>query len=306
MQSNRRKLFIAIASSAAVFLVLLSGPESQTSDSYSQIREVIRSAPEPKVLEISPDLNSRYFPWINPVPVSFQSVDPAKNDPRFMRAASLGAEELSKYLTNEGVTHLLIANKGLERNRIFYRWGVGPSVDVALTEPLFRAVAVAYGDYPATLYMVEKVELDEFCSECLGVRLEWNGVRESAIDTSRYGYVDGPNIVWILGQDRPSLRLVSSVISDNRYRVTFEIIAAYGDNAPHQILKFQTEEGAQFEKIVGGPSKKISVEMAVGKELKINSVLPCMVPAVAQLEAGNQDTRELCFGISSIKVEEIR
>jgi hypothetical protein len=30
-----------------------------------------------------------------------------------------------------------------------------------------------------------------------------------------------------------------------------------------------------------------------------------MVPAVAQLEQGNQDLRELCFGISSIKVEEI-
>jgi len=267
---------------------------------------VLSRTPEVKVLEISPDLNARYFPWINPVPVSFQSIDPAKNDTRFMRAASLGVEELSKFLTNEGITHLLIANTGQERDRIFFRWGLGPSVDVVLEEPLFRAVAVAHGEYPATLYEVEQVELDGFCSECQGVRLEWEGVRESAMDTSRHGYVDGPGIVWILGQDQPSLRLMSSVDSGFKYRVTFGVIAAYGDNAPPQILKFQTEEGVQFEKIVGGPSREISVEVGLGEELEIQSVLPCMIPAIAQLEAGNQDTRELCFGVSSIKVEEIK
>lgn len=306
MQSNRRKLLKVAATSIAAFMILMFGSDGQTSDSYAQIREVIRSTPESKVLEISPDLNSRYFPWINPVPVSFQSVDPAKNDPRFMRAASLGIEELSKFLTNEGITHLLVANTGQERDRIFFRWGLGPSVDVVLEEPLFRAVAVAHGEYPATLYEVEQVELGGFCSECQGVRFEWEGVRESAINTSRYGYVDGPGIVWILGQDQPSLRLMSSVDSGFKYRVTFGVIAAYGDNAPPQILKFQTEEGVRFEKIVGGPSREISVEVGLGEELEIQTVLPCMVPASAQLEAGNQDTRELCFGVSSIKVEEIK
>lgn len=306
MQSNRRNLLILVATCFAVLMFLLFEPESRTSDSYSQIRAVISRTPESKVLEISPDLNARYFPWINPIPVTFQSVDPAKNDSRFMRAASISVEELSKFLTYEGITHLLIADLGQEKNRIFYRWGVGPSVDIALAEPLFRAVAVAYGDYPATLYEVEQVELDRFCTECQGVRLEWNGVRESAINASRYGYVDGPDIVWILGQDQPSLRLMSSVDSGVRYRVTFEIVAAYGVNAPPQILKFNTEKGVQFEKIIGGPSREVSVELDVGKELEIHSVLPCMVPAVAQLEPGNGDTRELCFGISSIKVEEIR
>jgi hypothetical protein len=306
VQSRRRNLLIFATSWFAVSMFLLFGPESRTSDSYSRIREVLSRTPEVKVLEISPDLNARYFPWINPVPVSFQSIDPAKNDTRFMRAASLGVEELSKFLTNEGITHLLIANTGQEGDRIFFRWGLGPSVDVVLEEPLFRAVAVAHGEYPATLYEVEQVELDGFCSECQGVRLEWEGVRESAMDTSRHGYVDGPGIVWILGQDQPSLRLMSSVDSGFKYRVTFGVIAAYGDNAPPQILKFQTEEGVQFEKIVGGPSREISVEVGLGEELEIQSVLPCMVPAIAQLEAGNQDTRELCFGVSSIKVEEIK
>jgi hypothetical protein len=306
VQSRHRNLLILATSWFAVIMFLLFGPESRTSDSYSRIREVLSRTPEVKVLEISPDLNARYFPWINPVPVSFQSVDPAKNDPRFMRAASLGVEELSKFLTNEGITHLLIANTGQESDRIFFRWGLGPSVDVVLEEPLFRAVAVAHGEYPATLYEVEQVELDGFCSECQGVRLEWEGVRESAINTSRHGYVDGPGIVWILGQDQPSLRLMSSVDSGFKYRVTFGVIAAYGDNAPPQILKFQTEEGVQFERIVGGPSREISVEVGLGEELEIQSVLPCMVPAIAQLEAGNQDTRELCFGVSSIKVEEIK
>ncbi len=284
---------------------MLFVPGNETSDSYSQVRAVISRTTAPKVLEISPDLNSRYFPWINPIPNSFQSLDPAKNDPRFLRAASIGIEELSKFLTYEGITHLLVAKTGQERNRIFYRWGVGPSVDISLVEPFFREVAEVYGEYPATLFEVEHVGLDGFCSECQGVKLEWKGLREAAIDTSRYGYVDGSEFVWILGQDQPSIRLISNINSDVRYQVTFEIIAAYGDNAPPQILKFQTEKGAQFEKIVGGIRKMVSVELEVGNELEIQAVLPCMVPAIAKLEPGNQDTRQLCFGISSIKVEEI-
>ena len=305
MQSKRRNLFILVATCFAVMAFSLFGPEGQTSDSYSQIRAEISRTPESRVLEISPDLNARYFQWINPIPVTFQSVDPEKNDQRFMRAASMGAEELSRFLSYEGITHLLVADTGQQRNRVFYRWGVGPSVDVALSEPLFRAVAVAYGDYPATLFEVEQVDLDGFCSECQGVWFEWEGLRESAVNTARYGYVNGPDIVWILGQDRPSLRLQSNVDSGIRYQVVFTVVAAYGDDAPPQILKFQTKEGAQFEKIVAGPGRDISVELSVGEELEIHSVLPCMVPAIAQLEAGNQDLRELCFGISSLKVKEI-
>lgn len=281
-------------------------PNSQSLDSYSQIREEISRTANSKVLEISPDMNARYFPWVNPIPTANQSADPAKNDPRFMRAASISSEELSMFLTSEGITHVLIAGVERESNRIFFRWGEGPSVNIVLTEPLFQEVAVAYGEYPATLFEVKQSNLSGFCSDCPGVQFEWGGIRESAINTSRYGYVDGPNLVWILGQEQPSLRLNSSVKSGFEYLVTIEIVAAYGDGAPPQIVKFKTDAGVQFESIVGGPGTKVSVKLVIGEELVINPVLPCMIPAVAQLEEGNQDTRQLCFGIASIKVEEIK
>jgi hypothetical protein len=281
-------------------------PNRDSSDSYSIIRSQISQTPNARVLEVAPDLQPRYFPWINQIPAALVSADPAQDDRRFMRAASIGQSELSKYLNEQRVTHLLVAPLNGERNHLFYRWSNTPSVNIRLTEPFFREVARAYGDYPASLFEVVPLETSDFCSSCSGVELQWSGVRETAIDTSRYGYIDGPDIVWILGQDQPSLRLITGVNSGVRYRVVFKIIAAYGESAPPQILKFQTEKGAQFEKIVGGPSREVSVELGVGKELEIHAVLPCMIPAVTQLEVGNQDTRELCFGISSIKVEEIK
>jgi len=281
-------------------------PNRDSSDSYSIIRSQISQTPNSRVLEVAPDLQPRYFPWINQIPAALTSADPAQDDRRFMRAASIGQSELSKYLNEQRVTHLLVAPLNGERNHLFYRWSNTPSVNIRLTEPFFREVARAYGDYPASLFEVVPLETSDFCSSCSGVELQWSGVRETAIDTSRYGYIDGPDIVWILGQDQPSLRLITGVNSGVRYRVVFKIIAAYGESAPPQILKFQTEKGAQFEKIVGGPSREVSVELGVGKELEIHAVLPCMIPAVTQLEVGNQDTRELCFGISSIKVEEIK
>ena len=289
----------------AIFLYLVL-PNRDSSDSFSIIRSEIKKTLNARVLEVAPDLQPRYFPWTNQVPVAMVSADPAQDDLRFMRAASFGQSELSKYLNEQGITHLLVAPLNGERNHLFYRWSTTPSVDIRLTEPFFREVARADGDYPASLFEVVPLETSDFCSVCSGVELQWSGVRETAINTSRYGYIDGPDIVWILGQDQPSLRLIPSVDSGVRYRVSFKIIAAYGESAPPQILKFQTEKGAQFEKIIGGPGKEVSVELEVGNELEIHAVLPCMVPAVTQLEVGNQDTRELCFGVSSIKVEEIK
>jgi hypothetical protein len=299
------KLIAAVFCLIAICLYFVL-PIRDSSDSYSIIRSQISQTPNARVLEVAPDLQPRYFPWINQIPAALVSADPAQDDRRFMRAASIGQSELFKYLNEQRVTHLLVAPLNGERNHLFYRWSNTPSVNIRLTEPFFREVARAYGDYPASLFEVVPLETSDFCSSCSGVELQWSGVRETAIDTSRYGYIDGPDIVWILGQDQPSLRLITGVNSGVKYRVVFKIVAAYGESAPPQILKFQTEKGAKFEKIVGGPSREVSVELGVGKELEIHAVLPCMIPAVTQLEVGNQDTRELCFGISSIKVEEIK
>lgn len=279
-------------------------PNRDTSDSYSAIRSQLSKTPNAQVLEIAPDLQPRYFPWTNQVPVAMVSADPAQDDLRFMRAASIGQSELSKYLNEQGITHLLVAPLNGERNHLFYRWSNTPSVDLQLTEPFFREVARAYGDYPATLFEVVPMATTGFCSECSGVELKWGGMRESAINTSRFGYLDGPDILWVLGEDRPRLSLHGKGKSENGFKITFGLVAAYGGNAPPQILRFQSDQKMRVVPLFAGPPTFISVVLSEGETLKIDPVLPCVVPAVAQLEVGSLDLRKMCFGITSVKVEE--
>jgi hypothetical protein len=303
---KRRKGVVigAICCLNAVCFYLLF-PKSNNSDSYAVIRSQISKTLNAQVLEIAPDLQPRYFPWTNQVPVAMVSADPAQDDSRFMRAASIGQSELSKYLIEQGITHLLVAPQNGERNHLFYRWSNTPSVNLRLTEPLFREIVRVYGDYPASLFEVVKTETSGFCVQCSGVEFNWDGIREKAIDTSRYGYLDGPDILWILGQDRPSLSINAKVKTKNGFRVTFGLVAAYGGNAPPQILRFQSERGMKAVRLFPGPESFFSVDLSEGETLHIDPVLPCVIPAVAQLDPGNQDLREMCFGIASVKAEEI-
>ena len=288
----------------AIFLYLVL-PNRDGSDSYSIIRSEISKTPNARILEVAPDLQPRYFPWTNQVPVAMVSADPAQDDLRFMRAASIGQSELSQYLNEQGITHLLVAPLNGARNHLFYRWSNTPSVNIRLTEPLFREVARAYGDYPASLFEVVPAETSGFCSECSGVEFNWKGIREKAIDTSRYGYLDGPDILWILGQDRSSLSINAKTKNGNGFRITFGLVAAYGGNAPPQILRFQSERGLKVVRLFPGPEVFVSIDLSEGETLHIDPALPCVIPAVAQLDLGNQDPREMCFGITSVKAEEI-
>ena len=288
----------------AIFLYLVL-PNRDSSDSYSIIRSEISKTPNARILEVAPDLQPRYFPWTNQVPVAMVSADPAQDDLRFMRAASIGQSELSQYLNEQGITHLLVAPLNGARNHLFYRWSNTPSVDIRLTEPLFREVARAYGDYPASLFEVVPAETSGFCSECSGVEFNWKGIREKAIDTSRYGYLDGPDILWILGQDRSSLSINAKTKNGNGFRITFGLVAAYGGNAPPQILRFQSERGLKVVRLFPGPEVFVSIDLSEGETLHIDPALPCVIPAVAQLDLGNQDPREMCFGITSVKAVEI-
>ena len=288
----------------AIFLYLVL-PNRDSSDSYSIIRSEISKTPNARILEVAPDLQPRYFPWTNQVPVAMVSADPAQDDLRFMRAASIGQSELSQYLNEQGITHLLVAPLNGARNHLFYRWSNTPSVNIRLTEPLFREVARAYGDYPASLFEVVPAETSDFCSDCGGFEFIWSGIRESAIDTSRFGYLDGPDILWILGQDQPNLKIHTKDTNKNGLRITFGLVAAYGGNAPPQILRFQSERGLKVVRLFPGPEVFVSIDLSEGETLHIDPALPCVIPAVAQLDLGNQDLREMCFGITSVKAEEI-
>lgn len=298
------KLIAAVFCLIAICLYFVL-PIRDSSDSYSIIRSQISQTPNARVLEVAPDLQPRYFPWANQVPVALTSADPAQGDPQFMRAASIDQMELSKYLATKGITHLLVAPLNGVRNHVFYRWSSTPSVDLRLTEPYFREVARAFGEFPATLFEVAPMDFSDFCSECSGVELDWRGIRETVVETSRFGYLDGPEFAWVLGQDRPSLRIRAKENSENGFRVTFGLLAAYGGYAPPQIVRFESSRGLKVARLSPGPETYVSLDVSEGETIRIDAALPCVIPAVAQLDEGNEDLREMCFGITSVKAVEI-
>lgn len=305
MNKWRKKLVLGVICCLVAVSCYLFFPNSNNFDSYSVIRSEISRTPNARVLEVAPDLQPRYFPWTNPIPVAKESADPAQDDRQFMRAASIDQIELVKYLNTKGITHLLVAPLNGVRNHIFYRWSSTPSVDLRLTEPYFREAARAFGDYPATLFEVSTIDTSDFCLDCSGIELAWRGIRETAIETSRFGYLDGPDFAWVLGQDRPSLLIRSKDNSEYRFRVTFGLLAAYGSFAPPQIVRLESESDMKTARLFPGREIYVSLDVAEGETIFIDAALPCVIPAVAQLDKGNEDLREMCFGITSVKVVEI-
>jgi hypothetical protein len=111
--------------------------------------------------------------------------------------------------------------------------------------------------------------------------------------------------LWILRQDQPNLKVHTEEVNENGFRITFGLVAAYGGNAPPQILRFQSERGMKAVRLVPGPEVLVSIDLSEGETLRIDPALPCVIPAVAQLDSGSQDPREMCFGITSVKAVEI-
>jgi hypothetical protein len=79
-----------------------------------------------------------------------------------------------------------------------------------------------------------------------------------------------------------------------------QFVAAYGDNAPPQILKVSHGTGIQILNLKAGEVETATFLMRDGQSIKIESMLGCRQGI--SFDPEGQDIREFCYGLRNVTV----
>ena len=300
-----------ILSAATVLVILDFNPSARRfinkdAIQYTEINDSLEKIPNPVIAEFPMDLNKSYFPvhYIDAPKASSLSNGSYSDD--LMLAASLGEENLAAYLKSIGVTHIAVPIDPEGNAVLRYKWEARASIDINLDDSRFKMISKSSGKNPAALIEVRASEGDEFCANCEPYRIEWSGAREGFYrfisDGKNVFYEDGQDLSWAHPSDKPKLRVNSVWNNDSTYRLTIHFVAAFGENAPPQVLAISDGKSLRSIELVAGQGTDFQVDLKSGQEVSIQSVLPCA--KVSVVDPGNPDARTLCFGISSIRVEQ--
>ena len=238
-----------------------------------------------------------------------------------LSAASFGDTAFNSYLFQQGFTHIVVPLSTATRGKVFYKWGRLGSVSIVLKEPFFEKVLVSQGDFPVVLYKVLYNSKQNFQSKFQGYALVWDGVPKSFFElnnqiqesgmyayTYTKSYLDGPDVSWVLQDDSgptPNPRFVLQIRGDTNKKLLIEIkfIAAYGGNAPTQIIRVSTSTSAQALSVKAGKSATATLVVDSNQEVAFDNILPCR-PADT-FAPDDHDPRVFCYGISEVNVREL-
>ena len=238
-----------------------------------------------------------------------------------LSAASFGDTAFNSYLFQQGFTHIVVPLSTATRGKVFYKWGRLGSVSIVLKEPFFEKVLVSQGDFPVVLYKVLYNSKQNFQSKFQGYALVWDGVPKSFFElnnqiqesgmyayTYTKSYLDGPDVSWVLQDDsgvKPSPRFVlkTSGVTNQELLIEIKFIAAYGGNAPAQIIRVFTPTSSQALLIKAGKSATVTLAVDSNQEVAFDNILPCRPADTFAPE--DQDPRVFCYGISEINVRQL-
>jgi hypothetical protein len=148
--------------------------------------------------------------------------------------------------------------------------------------------------------------------------LEWSGVRKEFYELQRsikevgmyrydYSkfYSDGTDVSWVLqGTDglteKPEFFFQTPNLSNKSFSVEMTLLAAYGGNAPTQIIRVSTLSGNQSVMVTAGRPAILNLQLSSNELVSFDNVLPCRLPS--SFDSSNGDQRKFCFGIGNIKV----
>ena len=148
--------------------------------------------------------------------------------------------------------------------------------------------------------------------------LEWSGVRKDFYELQRsikevgmyrydYSnfYLDGTDVSWVLQgidghSEKPEFSIRTPNLLDKPFSVEITLLAAYGGNAPTQIIRVSTPSGAQSVMVAAGKPAIVKLQLSSNELVSFDNVLPCRLPST--FDASNGDQRKFCFGIGDIKV----
>jgi hypothetical protein len=290
---------------------------SRDHDSYQVIRDALKEKSNSKSIYLA-------------IYDDFYSIEPnfrlrAETDESFVEtnynkvlsAASLGDSAFNAYLRQNRITHVVVPLSSASKREIWHKWGRLGSVSIRLNPPYFREVAQTFGEFPVVLYEV-------LTSKSLGTTenslysLEWSGVRKdfyelqrsiNEVGMYRYDYSkfysDGTDVSWVMQgtnsyTEKPEFSIRTPNLLDKPFSVEITLLAAYGGNAPTQIIRVSTSSGSQLIMVTAGKSAVLRLQLASDELVSFDNVLPCRLPST--FDSSNGDQRRFCYGIGDIKV----
>ena len=290
---------------------------SRDRDSYRVIRNALKAKPNSKSIylasyddfySIEPNFRLRAETNESFVETNYNEV---------LSAASLGEPSFNAYLRQHGNTHVVVPLSSALKGKIWHKWGRLGSVSIRLTSPFFREVVRTSGEFPVVLYEVlARGKSDVFENSLYS--LEWSGVRKDFYELQRkireigmYSYEyskfysDGTGVSWVLqGTDgrseNPKFAIRTATFLDKPFSVEITLHAAYGGNAPTQIIRVSTSSANQSVMVAAGKPAIVKLQLSRDEVVSFDDVLPCRLPST--FDASNGDQRKFCFGIGDIKV----
>jgi len=236
---------------------------------------------------------------------------------KVLSAASLGDSAFNAYLRQHGVTHVVVPLSSASKREIWHKWGRLGSVSIRLTPPFFREVVRTSGEFPVVLYEVlASGKLDVFENSLYS--LEWSGVRKDFYELQRnikevgmyrydYSkfYSDGTDVGWVLQgidghSEKPEFSIRTPNLIDKPFSVEITLLAAYGGNAPIQIIRVSTLLSNQSVMVAAGKPAIVKLQLSSNEVVSFDNVLSCRLPST--FDSSNGDQRKFCFGIGDIKV----
>ena len=314
---------LAIIGLVSVIAYLFADPTGLTigfrdNDSYRDIRDFLGSVPNAKALylasdddlySIEPNFRLRAETSEKFVEAGYQEI---------LSAASLGDVAFNFYLLQQGCKFVIVPLSTANRGRVSHKWGRLGEVLIRLQPPYFRQVLQSQGEFPVVLYEVLGGRRKFGQTQSLQYELQWSGVRRAFYEPVRtlqevgmYGYTystvyeDGGDVSWVFqGTDEyteePQFSIQFANNERQRFRVDVTLLAAYGGNAPSQIVRVATPMGAQSVLVSAGKPGVVHLQLVANEEVRFSNVLPCRLQS--SFDTPNGDARRFCFGIGNIRL----
>ena len=267
---------------------------------YEGVRTVLSKEDSPVLYAFSPILDAGNYLNVRSVRRSY---DHGWNRD-FEVQAALGDENFAAYLASRGVTHVLIPDQTNNPGSYFTKWGNGSSIDLSFPATLYDQIPTSYNGIPVVLYKLRTGLTDEFCKHCVRYQLDWSGVRQAFFDPVTASISPdqqvSENLSWVLPSENPSLTISTHSDSSSIFQVSLDLVAAFGPNAQPQIVQLVSNIETRTFRVEAGLVTKASIRVKANESILLRHFLPCTVPS--NLEPGNPDTRQLCFGVTGATV----
>ena len=225
--------------------------------------------------------------------------------------ASLGEESFLRYLKAKRISHLVIPMATADTGVVFHRWSTHGTINLDLNSKAFSLVQKSGGDFPLALF---KVNFDDQLvpnSIPPSYSLAWNGVRPEFYQLLRIidegynvhylrKYEERIDTAWVFEGEQPKITLVSPATPKQIFNVELQFVAAYGDNAPPQVLRISVDSQVVVLKLKAGDVATTNLNIRDGQSIKIENVFGC--PQGISFDPQGQDIREFCYGLRDVQV----